>query len=470
MEPGNTMLPESTASNQQFPVVTCRRKGLQMVFKISSQETSRAIGMCSSVTPTFHSRKPHTKSRTGCINCKRRRVKCDENRIGGCFKCRRHGIDCDYETQTSRGNGVPSSAKPRLLSPFDLDRSQPGASTPVTFRPAALSTPLRAALTPMFPFAEEHPKDMTPVLQTLQHFDTVTYCSMGSVIAQDIIKECVHGVAVQKPYLLHAVSGVSAAHLCHLLPANQHPVQHRQSKLADAFHWHKALTLFRRELSSGVNRQNMDALISTNLLVCVHQFMLTDHLPNPGKSFVYAPPDERPKRTKWLTIQHGFEALRDELREQVWDSMWKPVLMDANISQSAPLVCVAPNEDEVHALFLDMCQVSTHSSADNNPYYTALTHLLFLRQLEPTMNTFNKLITFVGIIHGKYYRLLLERDKPALLILAHWLALMTELRQWWISGRSKSECIAITTFLKFDQDKTVRKLLEYPARVVGLAV
>ncbi|KAL4968472.1 Zn(II)2Cys6 transcription factor domain-containing protein [Aspergillus stella-maris] len=40
-------------------------------------------------------RKPHTKSRLGCANCKRRRIKCDEGKPA-CRNCLRHSVECDY--------------------------------------------------------------------------------------------------------------------------------------------------------------------------------------------------------------------------------------------------------------------------------------------------------------------------------------------------------------------------------------
>ncbi|KAL4795207.1 hypothetical protein BDV19DRAFT_389340 [Aspergillus venezuelensis] len=40
-------------------------------------------------------RKSHTKSRLGCANCKKRRIKCDEDKPA-CRNCLRHSVECDY--------------------------------------------------------------------------------------------------------------------------------------------------------------------------------------------------------------------------------------------------------------------------------------------------------------------------------------------------------------------------------------
>ncbi|KAI2473724.1 hypothetical protein F4781DRAFT_803 [Annulohypoxylon bovei var. microspora] len=60
----------------------------------------------------------HKKSRTGCMRCKQRRVKCDEVRPS-CGSCSRHGVDCLYPNanqasartaQTVRHNGGPPAS------------------------------------------------------------------------------------------------------------------------------------------------------------------------------------------------------------------------------------------------------------------------------------------------------------------------------------------------------------------------
>jgi hypothetical protein len=50
-------------------------------------------------------RRGHFKSRLGCLNCKRRRVKCNEQRPT-CSPCQRLGLECDYAT-TPAAAGPP---------------------------------------------------------------------------------------------------------------------------------------------------------------------------------------------------------------------------------------------------------------------------------------------------------------------------------------------------------------------------
>lgn len=51
-------------------------------------------------------RKGHTKSRRGCLNCKRRKVKCPET-LPACLNCKRLGLKCEYPT-TTHSQAVPT--------------------------------------------------------------------------------------------------------------------------------------------------------------------------------------------------------------------------------------------------------------------------------------------------------------------------------------------------------------------------
>ena len=50
---------------------------------------------CTAQNPRLGKRRGHFKSRLGCLNCKRRRVKCNEARPE-CSPCRRLGLTCEY--------------------------------------------------------------------------------------------------------------------------------------------------------------------------------------------------------------------------------------------------------------------------------------------------------------------------------------------------------------------------------------
>jgi hypothetical protein len=60
-------------------------------------------------------RKGHTKSRRGCYNCKRRRIKCNE-RHPDCNHCIKAGLQCEYPANIIQTTQLlPSSPHPREL-------------------------------------------------------------------------------------------------------------------------------------------------------------------------------------------------------------------------------------------------------------------------------------------------------------------------------------------------------------------
>ncbi|KAF2690795.1 hypothetical protein K458DRAFT_412140 [Lentithecium fluviatile CBS 122367] len=86
---------------------------------------------CESINPPQQPRKPiprkgHTKSRRGCYNCKRRRIKCNE-RHPECNHCIKAGLRCEYPAniiQTTQRS--PSSPSPQSMVNL---RSTPGTFT-----------------------------------------------------------------------------------------------------------------------------------------------------------------------------------------------------------------------------------------------------------------------------------------------------------------------------------------------------
>ncbi|KAL2135768.1 hypothetical protein VTI74DRAFT_6973 [Chaetomium olivicolor] len=118
-------------------------------------------------------RKGHTKSRRGCLNCKRRKVKCQETRPE-CSNCTRIGLVCEY----------PDSRAQSSLSMV------PAPSTPLQ------STPT------MFTAAD---------MRFFHHFLVAAYPPLP-IMRDDIWRE-VAVLSHSYDYLMHAMLGLSASHL-----------------------------------------------------------------------------------------------------------------------------------------------------------------------------------------------------------------------------------------------------------------
>ncbi|CRK20735.1 Sterol uptake control protein 2 like [Verticillium longisporum] len=106
-------------------------------------------------------RRSHTKSRKGCEDCKRRKVKCDEKHPT-CFNCARHGIPCAYAapkhdtrvappapSRRSRREPHPSTSDPQNHGsgdPADPGRIEQPATTPASIASSGSSGDLNLTL------------------------------------------------------------------------------------------------------------------------------------------------------------------------------------------------------------------------------------------------------------------------------------------------------------------------------------
>jgi hypothetical protein len=254
---------------------------------------------------------------------------------------------------------------------------------------------------------------------------------------------------------MHSILAFSAAHFRRLYP-NQ--PTHR---LAEIYHWQQAIVLFQRVISSPIRVEEMDAVLSTCMLLAA--LSILTETSDPSKSWIFSPD---PQALSWLQQQSGLKGLLIELREHVSKSVWIEVFEDADDGQDTykderPGTCGLPLG------FVEICGLDETSTVDNNPYHAPLRLLAPLIHLEGGIETFGKRISFMGQIQPSFIRLLQEKDPPALLIISYWFGMMIKLGQWWYYDRVKSECVAICMYLEALGDPRILRLLEVPARDCG---
>ncbi|KAK4147451.1 uncharacterized protein C8A04DRAFT_9004 [Dichotomopilus funicola] len=124
-------------------------------------------------------RKGHTKSRRGCFNCKRRKVKCQENRPE-CSNCTRIGLGCEYPDAPSRLYVAADSSLAAVPSPH-----APLQSTPTLFTAS----------------------DM----RFFHHFLVSAYPPLP-IRGDDLWRE-IAPLSHNYDYLMHAMLGLAASHL-----------------------------------------------------------------------------------------------------------------------------------------------------------------------------------------------------------------------------------------------------------------
>ncbi|KAI9367226.1 hypothetical protein BJX61DRAFT_538235 [Aspergillus egyptiacus] len=206
-------------------------------------------------------RRSHKKSRNGCDQCKRRRIKCDED--NPCSNCARRGMDCSFEnrgsaTPTDRSNtgnvGILSDLRDRMLA------SEPH------------SQPLEESMDPFRFFNERiargtlFPQEWTGQAPELMHHYTLYTCK---TIArrpemQETWQVAIPKIAYSYEFLMHGILAFSALHLAYLKPE-----RYSYYLASSGFHMSLGLRSFRRILLAPTN-ENCCALLAFCSFIMVY--------------------------------------------------------------------------------------------------------------------------------------------------------------------------------------------------------
>ncbi|KAL2370286.1 hypothetical protein RJ035_006317 [Blastomyces gilchristii] len=418
---GSTVSPptrvcQAGEQTQELTVSGNRVIGTQVVFRVTNargqqRNTSSQQGGIESAEPTFHSRRPHQKSRTGCSNCKKRRIKCDETKPG-CRKCGAYGISCDYLA-------VQSRPKPRNVFSFADKCSQSPKidNAAFSFALTELADKIDSALR-LAPNIEDDLKTIAPKpanrdsVEALHHFLVLSSEDNAlSAAGKDVINGAMLRIAFQIPYLMHAILGAATSSHRRLMPWKS------SIKIAESYHWHRAI------------------LFSSDS-----------------------------KALNWLLLQSGLRHLLKFTSPYLPHSIWFDVFMESNdpIFENRQA-----GAEGIHPGLAELCEIDETTTEETNPYHWPLRMLSPLLELEPPRANFMKLTAFMGRLLPDYTSLLEKKDPRAVLILGYWLAKKCQENHWWMHPRVHAECTAVCMFLENCPDPRILKLLEYPAEHCG---
>ncbi|RMZ71212.1 rta1 domain-containing [Pyrenophora seminiperda CCB06] len=152
----------------------------------------------------FVSKKPHSKSRGGCLTCKRKKVKCDETQPV-CGYCTSRRLKCEYlpdfrpTSKTTWSISTPSHEHPSFKSSITNSTE--------------FNTPSFEWLIPPF---QTSIGDLTPLdHHLLQHYKTNVWHDFA--ISDDIVIKTLHtdivpSLSISHPFLLYALLSVAATH------------------------------------------------------------------------------------------------------------------------------------------------------------------------------------------------------------------------------------------------------------------
>ncbi|BCR99631.1 Zn(II)2Cys6 transcription factor domain-containing protein [Aspergillus luchuensis] len=375
----------------------------------------------------IRSRRSHNKSRAGCQNCKKRRVKCDEKKPH-CTKCVRHSIECDFASPAA-------STSPDLTRRFRFRPSkyQSGSrtSSPSTRTEAVISSAASAstgvqcdlagsALSGGISFAD---------LKLYHHFVTSTYKTLADE-KMDHRRVWSHHVpqwGISFPSVMHLILALSALHLAHEDPAS------RTQFIAQA---DDHFTFGVRSVSAVLcllNTENCQLIYMSAALICLVYF---GRGPRRGEYLVFSDIG----RSEWLILLHGVRSIVTQNHDRVFTGVLEPIPDDSIGSVSDELQA----ELDEHLQQVRQVQAFIRSHVTDETSRT-----LFEATISDLLSAFEEVykmrsagkdgIFLLHLVVGWVYRLraemislLEQKDRYALILFGHWSILLAYQRSSWL--------------------------------------
>ncbi|KAE8419466.1 hypothetical protein BDV36DRAFT_138126 [Aspergillus pseudocaelatus] len=198
-------------------------------------------------------KRPHTKSRHGCFNCKARRVKCQETQPHPCANCIGRNMLCIYPSKDQslrRRHASPLGGRYRRQLPRSHASSSSYATTPSSSTESAVALSSHQSVVPHTFTADD--------LRFFHHFLIVAYPHLpfGS---EHLWKTSLPASAHECPHLMHAILCLGATHLSLVTPDGS-----RYTTLA-VIHRGQALRTLGNELVKGdqCGKTELDLMLAT---------------------------------------------------------------------------------------------------------------------------------------------------------------------------------------------------------------
>ncbi|CEL03845.1 hypothetical protein ASPCAL04985 [Aspergillus calidoustus] len=353
-------------------------------------------------------RKPHKKSRLGCIECKRRHIKCDEGRpiCGNCNISRR---DCSYASMISEAHIILEQFPRTSTSAGTADKQRPSDSPNPSQAGSDIDSP------PVNPLH----------LELFHHFVQDLSVSLGlDRIVSGSRAIGLMGSMLAAPYLMDQILAFSALHLSILRRDQQKHYKYH----ADQLQTH-AISAF-NGLKLEVNPENclplfMFASCLANHTLCEKLVFRADSFDGFVDDFVQC-----------LRLHCGIRTITS----QSWHFLLETPLKDT-LRGAGQALDEGPPGDECLEL-LSLVNTTVSDSATRKTYHQAI------ESLQKTLNAnrvssneydaMSLVVSWPVMVPPAYSDRLAERQPEALVILAYYAALVHMHSDIWLFGDSGS--------------------------------
>ncbi|KAF2817361.1 uncharacterized protein BDZ99DRAFT_484263 [Mytilinidion resinicola] len=366
-------------------------------------------------------RRPYSKSRFGCRNCKLRRVKCDEARPQ-CQRCKDYGVLCNFVAGASDLQNLATGLQCRrsetanrlsLKSPLP-----PPLSLPVVCSDGVASFEMHAQC-----------------MARLERFRMRTLHSFSTEMMK-IWQHQIPYIAFRNPYLMHTMLAVSAAH-----ERYQHMPTSTHRTRTETHHSFHGVLLFNQKLSQPIDLSDRDPLWATAALLGIMTIASFDAA-TPQEAWPLRP--SNPSDLEWFRLS--------DAKWTIWN-LTNPLrpggIFRAMAHEYAQMHFELPpvGAESIPPALAEVCNMSASSNEENNPYFVAAHVLARLQRLSDSGSADIRMVIFMCQTQPTFQNLLREKDPVALLLLSLWYV-RTGSVLWWIEKRSRMENQAIRLYLE----------------------
>ncbi|CAG8983346.1 hypothetical protein HYALB_00000513 [Hymenoscyphus albidus] len=243
--------------------------------------------------PAGKPRRPHNKSRTGCTQCKAKKVKCDENKPI-CHKCESYRTPCSFLQTHPQLRGRPQALLPsNTQSRVALEKSPDSRQDSTPNTPISTSSQPAPATFTMLDLELLH-SYVTAGIQTFAAFPEI----------HELYRKIIMEFAFKNDFVMYRVLALSALHMAYI-----HPEEASKYRFAADSHSATGLSLFLREISN-LNPSNCEACFLFSTMTFLHAWAMQD-ISKPSTMF-FLPTrwrDEWETPIRWIQLDRGSRAI-----------------------------------------------------------------------------------------------------------------------------------------------------------------
>ncbi|KAL7931102.1 hypothetical protein V8C35DRAFT_126705 [Trichoderma chlorosporum] len=378
----------------------------------------------------YHAKRPHKKSRSGCQNCKARKVKCDESRPV-CRSCKLRNAECVYSPAQKPHRSPVTTPAPRD-SNSSSSESRPATSPTSLASISSASSFLFSA--PILSLAERYsdPSATIPAellwcpigidkadMQVLWFYATQT-CSSFSTLADDGRKYIMRSLLVrfgsESPFLLDSIFALAGLHM-------QHLNQQYDPKRALTYRV-KALAGYRKAIEEA-NPSDFPALLANSLLLTA---LSSENFREPDGSPLYI--------LDWLVVWKGIHLVINFVSKS---TVVETGLYSLFFRPSADVETAATFIPRQLLLMVSSIEPSDPDYAFRESYVETLKYLgsLYMDLAQgPSAVISLRVITIFTFLPREYIDIARILQPRALVILAYFATFfkLVQWKVWWLSG------------------------------------